>query len=183
MTRADVSFRFEYVREPDVGAELDRELIELISGCFDQPHNAFFRERRYAQEMPLHRYLVRSNAGALVAHLAVHEKVVGVADTDVAIGGMAEVCVHQSERGQGHVRRLLERAHQGLRERGIGFAFLFGDSRIYGSSGYRPIMATIRRLNSETGLFEVAHSPFALVRPLGDRSWPDGPVDLRGPLF
>jgi hypothetical protein len=46
-----------YVREPDVSEQLDRELRELISGCFPQPRTPFFRERRYAHEMPLHRDL------------------------------------------------------------------------------------------------------------------------------
>jgi predicted acetyltransferase len=183
MPSADPSPRLEYVREPDVSPALDRELIELISGCFNQPHNAFFKERRYAQEMPLHRYLLRSAAGRLVAHAAVHEKVVAVAEADVRIGGIAEVCVHESARGRGHVRVLLEQVHRGLADRGVEFAFLFGDSAIYASSGYRPIPAAIRRFNPATQSVEVAPNPSALVRPLGDRAWPEGPVDLRGPLF
>ncbi|HTA88282.1 MAG TPA: GNAT family N-acetyltransferase [Polyangiaceae bacterium] len=183
MPRADSTLRLEHVREPDVSTALDRELIELISGCFDQPHNAFFRERRYAQELPRHRYILRSVEGQLVAHLAVHEKVVGVGGADVAVGGMAEVCVRPEQRGRGHVHRLLEEAHHGLLERGVLFAVLFGDSKIYGSSGYRPISATIARLDPATQRVEVAPHPSALVRALADRPWPDGPVDLRGPLF
>jgi N-acetylglutamate synthase-like GNAT family acetyltransferase len=183
MPSADSSLRLEYVREPDVSSSLARELIELISGCFNQPHNAFFRERRYAQEMPLHRYLLRSSSGKLVAHLAAHEKVIGVAGADVAIGGMAEVCVLESERGRGHVRFLLEQAHQGLQERGLEFAFLFGDRHIYASSGYQPVTAPIRHRVTGTERFEARPNPSALVKPLAGRAWPDGPVDLRGPLF
>jgi predicted acetyltransferase len=185
MHRADTEpmFRIEHVREPDVSVGLDRELIELISGCFYQPHNAFFKGRRYAQEMPLHRYLVRSAEGRLVAHLAVHDKTVSVAGADVRVGGVAEVCVHESARGRGHVRLLLSEAHRELVENGVDFAFLFGDSKIYGSSGYRPVSATIRRLNHTTQLFEDTQVRAALVKPLAHRAWPEGPVDLRGPLF
>lgn len=183
MPRTESSVRLEYVREPDVSAALDRELIELISGCFDQPHNAFFRERRYAQELPRHRYLLRSIEGQLVAHLGVHEKVLGVGNADVAVGGMAEVCVRPAQRGQGHVHRLLEEAHRGLLERGVLFAILFGDSKIYGSSGYQSLSAPISRLDPTTQRVDTAPHPSALVRALADRPWPDGPVDLRGPLF
>ncbi|HEX3773009.1 MAG TPA: GNAT family N-acetyltransferase [Polyangiaceae bacterium] len=183
MLLADPSLRFEYAREPDISAELDRELIELISSCFDQPHNAFFKARRYAQEQPLHRYMLRAANGQLAAHLAVHEKTISVAGEDVAIGGIAEVCVCVSERGRGHVRHLLERAHRGLRERGIEFSFLFGDPSIYGSSGYVHVQAPIRRLNHLTKHFEISPSQFALVKSLGARAWPEGWVDLRGPLF
>src|SRR4051812_7651515 len=166
----------EYAEEPDVSEALDRELRELISGAFNQPHNLFFKQRRYAQEMPRHRYLLRSLDGRLVAHLAVHDKVVSVTGEAVAIGGIAEVCVHESARGRGHVRRLLERAHHGLVERGVDFAFLFGDSNIYGSSGYQPITALIRCFNPTSQAFEEAPIPSALVKPLGSRPWPAGPI-------
>jgi predicted acetyltransferase len=182
MPLPDPSLRLEYVREPDVSSALDRELIELISGCFDQPHNAFFKTRRYAQEMPLHRYLLRSE-GQLVAHLAVHEKMITVAGAELLIGGIAEVCVRASARGRGYLRPLLDRAHRDLLERGIEFAFLFGDSNIYGSSGYRQISAPIRRLNQLTKHYEISPSQFALVKSLAARTWPEGQVDLRGPLF
>jgi predicted N-acetyltransferase YhbS len=180
---ADAAFLPEYVREPDVSPELDRELRELISGAFKQPHNAFFQIRRYAQEMPRHRYLFRSRAGRLVAHLAVHDKRLGVADTSVAIGGIAEVCVHEAARGRGLVRQLLTRAHDELRERAVEFAFLFGDPKIYGSSGYHAVAAPIRSHDPVTGRSVVAPNPLALVKPLGARAWPEGPIDLRGPLF
>jgi predicted acetyltransferase len=185
MPRADVDAALlpEYVREPDVSAALDRELCELISGAFNQPHNAFFQVRRYAQEMPRHRYLFRSREGRLVAHLAVHDKVLGVAGTDLPIGGMAEVCVHEAARGRGLVRQLLARAHQELQDRAVEFAFLFGDPKIYGSSGYHGVAAPIRHYDPLTRRFEVAPNPLALVKPLGARAWPEGPIDLRGPLF
>lgn len=175
--------RLEYVREPNVSDELDRELRALISSAFFQPHNAFFKERRYAQELPKHRFLARSAEGQLLAHLAVHEKVISVGGADVAIGGMAEVCVHESARGRGYVRLLLEQAHRELVDSDIGFAFLFGDANIYGSSGYRHVLAPIRRLNHVTNEHETSVRQDALVKALTARPWPDGSIDLRGPFF
>jgi len=183
MPRADPTLRLEYVREPAVSEALNRELIELISGCFYQPHNAFFKERRYAQQMPLHRYMLRSAEGRLVAHLAVHDKILSVAGAELRVGGMAEVCVLESARGRGYVRLLLEEAHRGLVESGVEFAFLFGDANVYGSSGYRPVSASIARLNHATQLVEATVLQSALVKLLANRAWPEGPVDLRGPLF
>jgi predicted acetyltransferase len=174
---------FEYVREPDVSDELDRELRDLLSGAFFQPHNAFFKERRYAQEQPRHRFLIRASEGRLLAHLAVHEKVISVGGADVAVGGMAEVCVHESARGRGFVRQLLERAHRELVESDIGFAFLFGDPNIYGSSGYLHALAPIRRLNHLTQEWETSVRQDALVKALTQAPWPEGPIDLRGPFF
>ena len=175
--------RPEYIREPAVSERVDAELRELISGCFTQPSNAFFRERRYAHEMPLHRYLLRDSRERLVAHVAVHEKRVGVGDVDIIIGGIAEVCVHETQRGRGVARQLLDEAHRGLVLEGINFALLFGEMRLYASSGYQPLAAVIRRLDIATQRFESAPSQLALYKPLSERPWPEGAVDLRGPMF
>ena len=183
LSTAAQPLRVEYFREPEVSEQLDRELRELISGCFPQPRTAFFRERRYAHEMPLHRYLMRDESGSLVGHLAVHEKVIGVAHADLAIGGMAEMCVHVSQRGRGRAKELLALAHRGLQDRGFTFAFLFGDAELYTSSGYRPLSASIRRFNPAEQVFETGPSLVARYKPLTERAWPEGPVDLRGPMF
>jgi predicted N-acetyltransferase YhbS len=183
MPEATAPVRFEYVREPDVSPELDRELRELISSCFDQPHNTFFRERRYAQEMPTHRFLLRSESGSLVGHVAVHEKRIRVAGDELQIGGIAEVCVHRSERGRGHLRRLLAHAHEQLLERGIGYTLLLGEPALYVSSGYRPLDVSIRRFDPKTQSFEHGKLAVALYKSLTEKPWPAGPVDLRGPLF
>jgi aminoglycoside 2'-N-acetyltransferase I len=183
MPVATAPLRFEYAREPDVSPELDRELRELISSCFDQPHNAFFRERRYAQEMPAHRFMLRREDGPLVAHLAVHDKLISVAARELPIGGVAEVCVHQSARGQGHLRRLLAHAHEQLAVRGIEYTLLLGEPAVYASSGYQPIGVTIRRFDPKTQSFEHGKLAVALYKSLTKKPWPAGPVDLRGPLF
>src|ERR1700742_3666755 len=89
--------RLEYAREPDVSEQLDRELRALISGCFNSPQDAFLRDQRWVREMPLHRYMLRDEHGQLVAHAAVHEKVIGVGDGELTVGGTAEVCVLESQ--------------------------------------------------------------------------------------
>jgi len=183
MSETPLPPRLEYVREPDVSDALDRELRELLSGAFAQPHNAFFKERRYAQELPRHRFLLRSTEGRLLAHLAVHEKVISVAGAKVAIGGIAEVCVHESARRRGYVRLLLDHAHRELVESDIGFAFLFGDTNVYGSSGYRHVLSPIRHLNHLTNEYETSVRRDALVKSLTTAPWPEGPIDLCGPFF
>lgn len=175
--------RLEYVREPAVSPELDSELCALISGCFTSPEDAFLKHQRWVHEMPQHRYLLREEGGRLVAHAAVHEKRVGVGEQELLVGGIAEVCVLESQRGRGYVRRLLEAAHAGLLERGIDFALLIGKFDVYRSSGYRRVVAPVRRLNHRTQVIEVSVLDNVLYRQLTEKPWPPGPVDLRGPLF
>ena len=50
----------------------------------------------------------------MVAHLAIHDKVIGTTAGDLRVGGIAEVCVAAAQRGQGLVRRLM-----GLRGFGV----------------------------------------------------------------
>jgi predicted acetyltransferase len=175
--------RLEYVREPDVSELLDGELREFISSCFPQPQNAFFRDRRYAQEMPRHRYLLRDESGRLLGHLAVHDKLVGVGEADLRVGGMAEMCVHESQRGLGRAKELLSQAHRGLQQQGVAFSLLFGEPELYTSSGYLPLLAPVRRFVPAEQAFETGPLRVALHRPLTDRPWPEGPIDLRGPMF
>jgi len=174
---------FEHVREPDVSDSLDHELRELLSGCFPQPQNAFFRERRFATEMPRRRYLLRGEAGRLLGHVAVHDKVLSVGALELRVGGIAEVCVHASQRGQGHAKQLLDQAHQSLQEQGVPYALLFGEALLYTSSGYLPLTAPIRRFDPLTQTYETAVMRVALYKPLAGQPWPEGPIDLRGPMF
>ncbi len=183
MPSTPAPLRLEYAREPNVSAALDRELRELISGCFDRPRQAFFRERRYAQEMPLHRYLLRAPDGRLVAHAAVHEKRVRVGGAELMVGGLAEVCVHASQRRLGHVHRLLNSAHGALIERGIEHALLFGELVVYASLGYRALDVAVRRFDPDTQAHENGEMPDLLHRALTHEPWPAGSIDLLGPVF
>ncbi|MEP7050845.1 MAG: GNAT family N-acetyltransferase [Pseudomonadota bacterium] len=183
MLPAHAAPQLEYVREPDVSAALDGELRALISGSFTSPENAFLKHQRWVREMPLHRYLLRALDGQLVAHAAVHEKRIGIADDELMVGGVAEVCVLETHRRRGYVRRLLEAAHAGMRERSTHFALLMGNLGVYRSSGYRPVTAPVRRLDHRTQAIEFSPLDNVLYRQLTDQPWPEGPVDLRGPLF
>jgi predicted N-acetyltransferase YhbS len=78
---------------------------------------------------------------------------------------------------------LLSHAHEQLLERGIEHALLLGEPAIYGSSGYRPLDASIRRFEPKTQSFEDSKLACALYKLLTEKPWPTGPVDLCGPLF
>ena len=58
---------------------------------------------------------------------------------DVAIGGVADVCVHPQYRGRGFVHQMLKVVHEWLSSHDFSFALLFGDPRVYASSGHVPV--------------------------------------------
>jgi predicted acetyltransferase len=169
--------------EPDVSDEMDAGIRELLSTCFTKTQDTIFRTQRFWQERPARHYVVREANGRLIAHANYHDKRLGCEPGEVRIGGVGDVCVHPDARGQGLVRAMLMTLHQELVEQGIPFGMLFGDAKVYHSSGYRPIENPLhyRELGSTNWTTKV--SVEAMIRVLGTASWPQGTLDLRGPLF
>ena len=135
--------------------------------------------------MPSRRWLARDDEGRLVAHLALHDKIIGTTAGEICtpVGGIAEVCVVEARRGQGLVRRLLAEGDGWMTGQGMPFGTLLGDPRVYGSSGYLGVDNPIRHLDPKTGNWLVETMTNFLVKPLGPIPWPEGEIDLRGPKF
>jgi len=175
--------RVEYLEDRKVDAALGAALRGLLSTCFTGEINAVFHHQRFFNAMPSHRWLIRDDAGLLAAHLAVHDKTLGTEVGDLRVGGVAEVCVAATHRGQGLVRQLLAEAHTWMIAQGMAFSTLFGDARVYGSSGYRKVENRVRYLDPKTGDWLTQREDGFLIKPLGSLPWPEGVIDLRGPKF
>ena len=170
----------ERALEPDVDAELDAQLRALLSLCFTKSQDQVFLTQRYFHEMPQRRWFIRGEEG-LVAHVAVHEKVLGSTTGDLPVWGIAEVCVHPEYRGQGLVKKILERVHKDVAS--ADFLMLFGKTNVYASSGYRQVDNPLRVYESVARAWKVQVISSAMIRSCGKRTWPEGEIDLRGPMF
>lgn len=174
-------YKIILIRDENVSPALDRELRDLLVLCFPETAPIFSRQRFY-QEPPQLRWCVY-NDGTLVAHTALHLKKL---KTDAGIfdmGGIAEVCVHPDYRGQGLVKVLMKKCDGYLREHSIPFAMLFGETKVYSSSGYKPAVNKIRFFDPQTEQWKVQPHPHAHYKELGVTNWPDGVVDICGPMF
>ena len=167
--------RLQRVADGDVDPKLDQELRELLSTCFTKAQDTGFKRQRYWQEPPAFHYLIREADGRVIAHAAVHHKKLGSAAGDV--------CVHPSCRGQGLVKVLLRAMHEDLKRRGIPFAMLTGDAKVYGSSGYIPITNPLHYREFGSTTWVTQPHPQAMICVFGEARWPEGTLDLRGPLF
>lgn len=165
-----------------VGAELDRELRGLLCLCFTEPEDHVFRVQRYFREMPAFRWLARTASGELVGHTALHCKELTTAGHRIAIGGVAEVCVRPAHRGQGLTKRMLHAVDGFLRDRGTPLAVLFGNPRIYQSSGYR-IADNLFHRDPSCDRSRWLSGDGAMYKELVPDSWPSDPVYLDGPTF
>ncbi len=169
-----------YRSDASLTEEEDAGLRRLLFACF--PHEPHFLKRRYLKESPPHRWIVWNPEGEIVAQSAVHDKILGSESGDIRIGGIAEVCVSAGYRGRGLVKEMLKAIHAWLPANGIAFAALFGNPKIYASSGYSVIRnelvcenALARQLNPFSGK--------PMMRRLTERPWPQGRIDLRGPAW
>ena len=170
----------EYRPDASITLNEDRQLRRLLFGCF--PHEPVFFTRRYVKRPPAHRWLVFTPAGEIVGHAAIHDIILGTGMGELAVGGIAEVCVASKHRGRGLSKQLMKTMHASLAARGIPFALLFGQPKVYAASGYVAIDNEIRADNSLARHW----NPFCgkpLVKRLANAPWPDGAIDLRGPTF
>lgn len=160
-----------YLRDTQVDDALDAELRVLLTRCFGKS----FENKRYEYEMPPHRLLVRDE-GVLVAHAAIHEKVLKHEGKALPFLGIAEVCVAPSHRGRGLVRLMMRELEAHFT--GFPFAVLLGDPGVYGSSGYRAV-------SNVYFPYEGMGKPntYAMAKALGSRPWPVADVIIEGPPF
>jgi GNAT superfamily N-acetyltransferase len=169
-----------YRSDQAITDEEDRQLRNLLCSCF--PTNPVFLARRFFLRRPGHRWLVKTPAGEIIGHAALHEKSIGTESGDLLVGGVAEVCVATNHRGSGISKKLLQSIDSWLMDRGISFALLFGQPRVYRSSGYVPIRNELKADNLLIGHW----NPFCgtpMVKALSQIPWPPGVIDLRGPTF
>ncbi len=175
-----LSSEVSYRRDEAITDREDRQLRDLLFSCFT--YNPTFLTRRYLRQCPEHRWIVKNDAGEIVAHAALHEKTIGIPSGDLLVGGVAEVCVASTHRGLGLVKALLQTIDEWLQARPIDFAMLFGDPEIYASSGYLPMRNELRAANSLSRHW----NPFCgkpMIKCLSPHPWPAGVIDLRGPTF
>jgi len=171
----------QLVPDKNVSAALDRQIRKLLVVCF--PHESVFATQRFLYEKPKYRWCVFSNETQLVAHTALHIKKIKTKLGEYQIGGIAEVCVHPEFRRKGLVRAIMDKVDALLISEKIPFSMLFGEGKIYHSSGYFEVKNEIRRFDVETNEWITEVNKDAKYKELSDLKWPEGLIDLQGPMF
>jgi Acetyltransferase (GNAT) domain len=173
---------WEWIYRPDDAFtdDEDRRLRKLLVSCF--AYNPFFRFRRFHLERPGHHWLARNPSGQFVAHAAVHEKTLGTRNGELRVGGVADVCVAADHRGMGILKKMLGVIHDWMGAREMPFSMLFGQPRVYASSGYVVIGNALRASNSMARCW-IPTKGKPMIKSLAGIPWPNCSIDLRGPTF
>lgn len=169
------------VRAQDLDGNLGFQVYRLLRDAFpdDGPNEGDY----YRAVSTPDTILILRDADGVFAHLGVYLRTVAIGDATEEIGMLGGIAVAPERRRAGHARRLIESAHDILRQRGVTFSVLFAvEPRLYVSSGYR-------LMQNETRFIEPDGTPRTLVyrgsmfAELGARKWPNLLLDLRGKTF
>jgi len=150
------------------------------------PKGEFTRTRTYLKQVPGRRLLASMN-GELIGHLAIEHRVIGTSAGPASIFGLIDVCVAPRWRGQGIATKLVLWVENLAVQHAIEFLLLFAhDPRVYERSGFRRATNSLRWLKiHEHESLGIGEEPLEelMVKALGPRAWPAGPVDLLGYQF
>lgn len=181
MNETTDNFIIQFIPDENVSATLDEQLRKLLVICF--PDEKIFATQRFLYEKPKYRWFVFNERSEPVAHTALHIKSIKTDVDEHAFGGIAEVCVHPDYRRRGLVHALMNKVDEFLKNEKIPFAILFGEGKIYHSSGYKEITNEIRHFDPKSNKWIVEINKDGKYKKLLDLNWPQGQIDLQGPMF
>jgi GNAT superfamily N-acetyltransferase len=168
--------------EAEIGAGLAHELAALLQECFGEyPDRSYFK-------LPPHQRYVAGEDGAVVAQMGVEYRVMRVGALVVRTLGVVDLCVRPGHRSRGLAGTLLAEVTDYAGSCEVDFVVLFADDdRLYARNGWvrvDPACTWLKIHEHESLGLANAERPHAMmVKAVGDRSWPDGDVDLLGHLF
>lgn len=122
-----------------------------------------------------------------LSDLGLEYRVIRISDQLIPIVGIVDLCVTLEHRGDGVAKALLK--HAQARSQGQMFILAMADDhRIYEKMGFETLKAAkttwfaIDNVKSHS-IIERDLSDILLIKPLREKPWPDGKIDLLGHLF
>lgn len=176
--------KLELIEEYRLSAAQHEAIRLLMAEAF--PDSAFTESRTYLKQIPARRLLATDN-GRLVGHLGLEHRVIGTATGPATIFGIVDVCVANASHGRGVASEMLASVEALAREHSVEFLLLFASNhRVYEKNGYCRAHNALRWMmideHQMLGLTEQVLDEL-MIKPLQDRPWPDGLVDLLGHQF
>jgi len=169
----------EYAIEPSLHATL----TALRNRCFPD----FEVDRSYGKQLPHFRLLYREGT-ELLAQAGVDHRVIRVGNEHVRIFGVIDLCVDEAYRRKGIASSMLRHLTEMAEVHGVDFLYLVADDpNLYRRHGFTLVDRVCSWLRIDEhrnyGVAEEALMGEVMVKQIGARSWPDGPIDLLGYMF
>lgn len=146
----------------------------------------FAKSRTYLKQLPQRRLLATDSA-TIIGHLGLEHRVIGLNGDPATILGVLDVCVTTPQRGHGIASSMLQYVEELARRFEIEFLMLFAkDARLYERNGFVRADNRLRWVKiDEHQTIGIAEQPLVelMIKPLTNRPWSAGLVDLLGYQF
>ncbi|MEO1437748.1 MAG: GNAT family N-acetyltransferase [Bacteroidota bacterium] len=173
---------FHFIEEYRISNQLRANIQELLQKSFMS-----YPDRHYYKQLPAFRFYV-SDAGQVVAHVAVEHRIISIDHDPIRIFGIVDLCVDDDYSKRGIAGELIQRVeHLGV-ECGIDFVLLFADDhRIYKNKGYQSADNICKWLmineHQTLGVAKRSLADCILFKSIGTKDWVSGELDLMGTVF
>lgn len=174
--------KIERIEEYALGAAVRTQIIALLREGF----GVYPEDRSFYKQLPCFRFLAW-DADTLIGHLAAEFRIIRVGQTSLPIFGVADLCVTATRRKERIATQMLTQLEALAPPAGVEFILLTGsEPDVYQGMGFQRIERSCRWLfiNNLSSLGVIRRSVSnIMIKPLGDRSWPEGEIDFLGHIF
>jgi len=94
--------KIKRIEEYNLSSKMEKDIISLLKDCF----SSYPDQRSYYKQIPSFRFLAYDGK-TLVAHLAIHFRIMNVAGLTTKIFGISDLCVDSSHRSKNIASTLL----------------------------------------------------------------------------
>lgn len=173
----------KHIPELELDLGLQQQIAALRNQCF--PEHAV--PRSYYKQLPHFRSLIFENH-CLLAHVALDYRVIAVNGAPRRVLGIIDLCVDPKARGRGLGGALLNSVIKLGQGRMVDFLLLAADDhRLYLDHGFQALSADCHWLRIDEfknyGVARERLEKVLMIRKLGEKEWPEGPVDMLGYLY
>lgn len=172
------------LREDEVDRRREAGLVALLDQCFP----GFFEGRTFFKQLP-HFRLIAEEQDEIIGQAGVDHRMIKVGDQNLRVFGMIDVCVAEAHRNRGIAGAMLQKAEELAKRADVDFMVLIADKGgLYLKHGFRHVSPApgkwmaIHELASIM-MLEKDLPEYFMIKPVGDKTWAEGQIDMMGYLF
>ncbi len=176
-------FHLTHHGEFDLAPAEITSVAQLLHATFDQ----YPVDKIYFPQPP-HLRILCWQGSSLVGHVAGVIRELRVGDHPIVVMGIADLCVAVQNHRQNLATMMVDHLASLAKKRGIRFLMaLSGEKAFFSDAGFEEIDPKCTWLaylgGKSLGLCRRPLHGDVLIKPLMDRSWPEGDLDFLGPMF
>ncbi|TCI57271.1 GNAT family N-acetyltransferase [Exiguobacterium sp. SH1S21] len=171
--------------ELEIDEKLNNDLRDLLVEAFE----LLYPNRRYFKQLPHLRLLIFGDEDQVIGHVGLDYRMMNLNGEPIQVLGVIDLCVREEMRGNGIGEALLNKVINIGKTKQVDFLLLFADRPdLYLRSGFSHVdnACTWLQIDDERQIIRgIGEASFdeLMIRPVGNKTWTDGHLDLMGYLY